>query len=49
MLDLRLSNKVYNKLKTHMQTESKRSQKIHEKKEHSTMVSVVNYVERYNQ
>lgn len=38
-LDMRLPNKVYNKLKTHMQTAAKRSQRIHEKKEHSTMVS----------
>ncbi|KAL3889820.1 hypothetical protein ACJMK2_002148 [Sinanodonta woodiana] len=35
-MDIRLPNHVYNKLKRHSEAESKRSQKLHEKKEHST-------------
>ena len=38
-MDMKLSNNVYNKLKRHSDAESKRNQKLHEKKEHSTAVS----------
>ncbi|CAH1802206.1 unnamed protein product [Owenia fusiformis] len=34
--DMKLNNKVYNKLKSHSIAENKRSQRLHEKKEHST-------------
>ena len=39
-IDLKLSNKVYNKLKRHSDAENKRHQKLHEKKEHSTAVCI---------
>ncbi|XP_060077946.1 serine/threonine-protein kinase RIO3-like isoform X2 [Ylistrum balloti] len=35
-MDMKLPNHVYNKLKLHSIAENKRSQKLHEKKEHST-------------
>ncbi|XP_033726912.1 serine/threonine-protein kinase RIO3-like isoform X2 [Pecten maximus] len=35
-MDMKLPNHVYNKLKLHSISENKRSQKLHEKKEHST-------------
>ncbi|KAK3586909.1 hypothetical protein CHS0354_008503 [Potamilus streckersoni] len=35
-MDIRLPNHVYNKLKRHSEAENKKSQKLHEKKEHST-------------
>lgn len=38
-MDMQLPNHVYNKLKCHSVSENKRSQKLHEKKEHSTAVS----------
>ena len=38
-MDMKLSNKVYNKLKAFSASEEKRSNKLHEKKEHSTVVS----------
>ena len=38
--DMKLSNRVYNKLKLHSLAEGKRSKRIHEKKEHSTAVSI---------
>ena len=38
-IDMKLSNKVYNKLKQHSEQVDKRSQRLHEKKEHSTAVS----------
>ncbi|KAK3088153.1 hypothetical protein FSP39_015427 [Pinctada imbricata] len=40
-MDLKLSNKVYNKLKLHSEAENKRSQRLHEKKEHSTAEHVM--------
>lgn len=36
---MKLTNKVYNKLKSHSLAESKKGQRVHEKKEHSTVVS----------
>ena len=39
-MDMKLPNKVYNKLKAHSEADHKRSQKLHEKKEHSTSVRV---------
>ncbi|GFR78922.1 serine/threonine-protein kinase RIO3 [Elysia marginata] len=38
-MNMTLSNKVYNRLKAHSNHESRRGQKVHEKKEHSTAVS----------
>ena len=38
-MDMQLPNKVYNRLKAHSNHESRRGQKVHEKKEHSTAVS----------
>ena len=38
LMDLHLKNKVYNELKVHSRAENKRSQRIHEKKEHYTAV-----------
>lgn len=38
-IDMKLSNKVYNRLKMHSLSETKRSQRLHEKKEFSTSVS----------
>lgn len=35
-MDLKLPNHVFNKLKSHSKAENKKSQKLHEKKEHST-------------
>ena len=40
--DMKLSNRVYNKLKLHSLAEGKRSKRLHEKKEHSTAVSITN-------
>jgi RIO kinase 3 len=39
-LDLKISNNVYNSLKQHSIKEEKQSYRLHEKKEHSTHVSV---------
>lgn len=39
--DMKLSNRVYNELKLHCVADSKRSRRLHEKKEHSTAVSAV--------
>ena len=38
-IDVKLSNKVYNTLRSHSVAEEKRSNRLHEKKEHSTAVS----------
>lgn len=35
-MDLQLSNKIYNSLRKHASTEERRSQRLHENKEHST-------------
>lgn len=40
-MDMQLNNKIYNKLKRHSDTENKRHQKLHEKKEHSTAGQVM--------
>ncbi|BFZ11374.1 hypothetical protein BsWGS_14413 [Bradybaena similaris] len=40
-MDMKLSNNVYNKLKTYSFAESKKGQKVHEKKEHSTAIKAV--------
>ncbi len=40
-MDLKLSNHVYNALKRHCHTEQRRSARLHDKKEHSTAVSLV--------
>ncbi|KAL5013802.1 hypothetical protein ScPMuIL_008072 [Solemya velum] len=40
-MDMQLPNHVYNKLKCHSVSENKRSQKLHEKKEHSTAEGAV--------
>ncbi|XP_048730947.2 serine/threonine-protein kinase RIO3-like isoform X2 [Ostrea edulis] len=40
-IDMKLSNKVYNKLKMHSLAENKRSQRVHEKKEFSTAEHVI--------
>jgi len=37
---MKLSNRVYNELKLHSVADSKRSRRLHEKKEHSTAVSL---------
>ena len=39
--DMRLSNKVYNQLKKHSQSESKRSARLHDKTDRSTAVSLL--------
>lgn len=39
-MDLKLSNQVYNSLKQHCSAEQRRSARLHEKKEHSTAVSL---------
>ena len=44
-LDMKLSNKVYNNLRMHSVNEAKRTNKLHEKKEHSTAVSGVEFRE----
>ena len=44
---MQLPNHVYNKLKRHSDMENKRQQKLHEKKEHSTAVSI-DLTERQN-
>ena len=46
-MDMQLPNHVYNKLKRHSDMENKRQQKLHEKKEHSTAVSI-DLTERQN-
>lgn len=40
-IDMKLSNKVYNRLKMHSLSETKRSQRLHEKKEFSTSEHVL--------
>lgn len=40
-MDMQLPNKVYNHLKAHSNHESRRGQKVHEKKEHSTAIKAV--------
>lgn len=40
-MDMKLNNKVYNKLKQHSMAENRRHQKLHEKKEHSTAEQVM--------
>ncbi|KAK3773182.1 hypothetical protein RRG08_013766 [Elysia crispata] len=40
-MDMQLPNKVYNRLKAHSNHESRRGQKVHEKKEHSTAIKAV--------
>ncbi|CAG5123442.1 unnamed protein product, partial [Candidula unifasciata] len=40
-MDMKLSNSVYNKLKSYSFAESKKGQKVHEKKEHSTAIKAV--------
>ena len=37
--DLKLPNKVYNKLRSYSKVETKKTQKLNEKKDHSTAVS----------
>lgn len=39
-MDLKLSNHVFNALKQHAYSEERRSARLHEKKEHSTAVSI---------
>ena len=38
-MDMQLTNKVFNKLKSHSVADTKKRHKIHEKKDHSTAVS----------
>lgn len=40
-MDLKLSNHVFNALKQHAYSEERRSARLHEKKEHSTAVSIL--------
>lgn len=40
-MDLKLSNHVFNALKQHAYSEERRSARVHEKKEHSTAVSIL--------
>lgn len=40
LMDLKLSNQVFNSLKQHCYSEQRRSARLHEKKEHSTSVRV---------
>lgn len=47
-MDMKLSNNVYNKLKTYSFAESKKGQKVHEKKEHSTAVSLRQIILSHN-
>ena len=43
-MDLKLSNHVFNALKQHAYSEERRSARLHEKKEHSTAVSILIYL-----
>ncbi|GFO19135.1 serine/threonine-protein kinase rio3-like [Plakobranchus ocellatus] len=40
-MDMQLPNRVYNRLKLHSNHETRRGQKVHEKKEHSTAIKAV--------
>lgn len=40
-MDLKLPNHVFNALKQHAYSEERRSARVHEKKEHSTAVSIL--------
>uniref|UniRef100_A0A0B7B4R4 Serine/threonine-protein kinase RIO3 n=1 Tax=Arion vulgaris TaxID=1028688 RepID=A0A0B7B4R4_9EUPU len=40
-MDMKLPNNVYNKLKSYNLSENKKSQRVHEKKEHSTAIKAV--------
>lgn len=42
-MDLKLSNHVFNALKQHAYSEERRSARLHEKKEHSTAVSILTF------
>ena len=42
-MDLKLSNHVFNALKQHAYSEERRSARLHEKKEHSTAVSICTF------